>query len=167
VEASLRYPEIEVLHPLINMTGVGIADGTRDMMLAAIQKAKAQGKGIFAMKPLGGGHLIAKREEAMQFMLNQACIDSIAMGMQTIPEVHYNCAVFSGETPDPELAVEIGFQSRRLMIHDWCEGCGACVKTCKNHALTLDGGRARVDAEACVLCGYCARVCPQFCIKVI
>ncbi len=167
VEASLRYPEIEVIHPLINMTGVGIADGTRDMMLAAIQKAKAQGKGIFAMKPLGGGHLIAKREEAMQFMLNQACIDSIAMGMQTIPEVHYNCAVFSGETPDSELAVEIGLQSRRLMIHDWCEGCGACVKTCKNHALTLDGGRARVDAEACVLCGYCARVCPQFCIKVI
>ena len=28
-------------------------------------------------------------------------------------------------------------------------------------------GRAQVDAEKCVLCGYCAGVCPQVCIKVV
>lgn len=53
------------------------------------------------------------------------------------------------------------------MIHDWCEGCGRCVRRCGQGALRLENGRARVDLEKCVLCGYCAGVCPQVCIKVV
>jgi Fe-S-cluster-containing hydrogenase component 2 len=41
------------------------------------------------------------------------------------------------------------------------------VQRCKNHALSLQDGKSVVDAEKCALCGYCAAVCPQFCIKVI
>jgi ferredoxin len=28
-------------------------------------------------------------------------------------------------------------------------------------------GKAEVDAEACVLCGYCAAACPEFIIRVV
>lgn len=50
------------------------------------------------MKPLGGGHLIAEREAALDYILNlDDCIDTIAIGMQSVNEVEYNCRRFSGE----------------------------------------------------------------------
>jgi len=52
-------------------------------------------------------------------------------------------------------------------VHDWCEGCGKCAERCRQNAISIRGGRAHIDAGKCVFCGYCARVCPQFCIKVV
>lgn len=167
VEAACRYPELEVIFPLINQSGIGIADGTTEDMLAAVEKAKAAGKGLFAMKPLGGGHLIDKKEAALAFLMERPEFDSIALGMQSKAEVEYNCALFTGKQVAAEIKDQLAAQPRQLWIQDWCEGCGACVQQCRNHALHLDAGRATVNKEKCALCGYCARVCPQFCIKVI
>ncbi len=167
VHAANRYPELEIVFPLYNMTGIGIADGTSEEMLEEIRKAHALKKGVFAMKPLGGGHLLREREAALQFVLSEPSIASIAIGMQTKDEVAYNCAVFSGEAPDSELSGRISAQPRSLLIQDWCEGCGACVKRCRNHALSLVNGKAVVEGNLCARCGYCAATCPQFCIKVI
>lgn len=167
VRAAREYPELEIVFPLYNKTGIGIADGTSAEMLEAIKNAKANGKGIFAMKPLGGGHLLNDREEALRFVLKEPAIDSIAIGMQTKEEVAYNCAVFSGEVPDEALAAKISAQPRSLIIHDWCEGCGACAARCRNHALVVADGKAVVNETLCARCGYCAASCPQFCIKVI
>ena len=55
VRAAVRFPMIEVIHPLINRAGIGIQDGSREAMEAAIRAARDHGIGIFAMKPLGGG----------------------------------------------------------------------------------------------------------------
>ena len=167
VEAACRYPELEILFPLINYTGVGIADGTREDMMRAVKKAKAAGKGLFAMKPLGGGHLIGEREKALSFIRSQREFDSVAIGMQTKAEVLLNCALFSDEPIPEELQRQVAAQPRKLLIQDWCEGCGACVNRCKNHAMQLENGRAVVRQEQCALCGDCASACPQFCIKVI
>lgn len=167
VRAANRYPELEIIFPLYNKTGIGIADGTSEEMLLEIQKAHALNKGVFAMKPLGGGHLIGEREEALRFVLEEPSIASVAVGMQTLDEVAYNCAIFSGEMPDEALSSRISAQPRSLLIQDWCEGCGACVNRCKNHALSLVDGKAKVNGSLCARCGYCAAVCPQFCIKVI
>ena len=87
--------------------------------------------------------------------------------MQTEAEVRYNCAVFSDQQPDPAVTAQIQMQKRKLLIQEWCEGCGTCVEACKGNALSLQNGKATVDPDRCVFCGYCARVCPQFCIKVI
>ena len=38
---------------------------------------------------------------------------------------------------------------------------------CRAGALSIRDGHAVVDEDKCVLCGYCARVCPQFAVKVI
>ena len=139
-----------------------------DEMLAKIRAAHAQGQGIIAMKPLGGGHLIAEREAALDYILNlDDCIDTIAIGMQSVNEVEYNCRRFSGEKPDEKLSAELAKVRRTLLIQEWCEGCGTCVAACHNHALRIENGRAVVDQSKCALCGYCARACPQFTIKVI
>lgn len=167
MKAALSYPELSVLFPLINRKGVGIADGTAEEMTAVIRDAHSHGRGIIAMKPLGGGHLIQEREEALEFILGLDCVDTVAMGMQSIDEVDYNCAVFSGETPDPALAERLGKVRRRMLIQNWCQGCGTCVTACRNHAITMADGIARIDYSKCATCGYCARACPEFNIKVI
>ena len=58
------------------------------------------------------------------------------------------------------------------LVDDICKGCGFCVEYCPRHVLAQSdrfnskGYHAPtvVDAEACVLCGYCELVCPDFAI---
>ncbi|MBR6766398.1 MAG: aldo/keto reductase [Clostridia bacterium] len=167
VSAVTKFPMIDVVHPLINIGGIGIQDGTREDMENAIQSAHDAGIGIFAMKPLGGGHLIASSREAFEYVLNAPWMDSIAVGMQSIEEVDCNLAVFNGNPDAFEMLDRLHGRKRRIMVHDWCEGCGKCAERCRQNAISIVDGRARVDSEKCVFCGYCGRVCPQFCIKVI
>jgi pyruvate formate lyase activating enzyme len=42
-----------------------------------------------------------------------------------------------------------------------CLGCGLCVETCPNHAVSLDElGDRYVDRSRCKVCGFCAERCP-------
>lgn len=166
VDASIKYSELQIVHPILNLRGLGIADGSAEDMVCAIERAHAAGKGIFAMKPLGGGHLIKQREQALDYVMKNPCVDAVAMGMQSIAEVQYNCALFSGEDA-LALAPAVDAAARTLLIQPWCEGCAKCVQACKSCALAIRGGKAVVNMEKCVLCGYCAARCEQFCIKVI
>ena len=42
-----------------------------------------------------------------------------------------------------------------------CVGCGACVEVCPAQAISMVGGKAKINADKCVDCGRCAQVCPQ------
>lgn len=164
VMAASAVPEIDVISPLINYTGIGIQGGSRDEMLAAILKAVQEGKGIYAMKPLGGGHLLADWSQALEFLLGIPEIHSIAVGMKNLQEVEGNVAFFQGERnlPAPEPA------TRKLHVDYWCTGCGSCVGACPNGTLELREGKAAVVfPQECVFCGYCGASCPEFAIKVI
>ena len=164
VKAAWRFPEIEVIHPLINASGVGIQGGTLEEMEGAIASAHRQGAGILAMKALGGGHLIASSQAAFAYILSRPWVDAVAVGMQSFAEIDANVRAFEG---DWQALEPLSRRKRRLMVHDWCEGCGRCVARCGQGALRLVDARAQVDMEKCVLCGYCAGVCPQVCIKVV
>lgn len=167
VRACTRFPMIQVIHPIINVEGIGIQDGTRADMEAAIALAREHGIGIFAMKPLGGGHLIASNREALQYALNSDLLDSIAIGMQSIEEIDANIAMEAQAQQAQGLLAQLRHRKRHVMVHDYCEGCGRCAERCRQKAISIVNGRAMVDDEKCVFCGYCARVCPQFCIKVV
>ena len=42
-----------------------------------------------------------------------------------------------------------------------CQGCGACLLTCPEHAIRpVAGGRLLVLAARCTGCGQCQEVCP-------
>ena len=163
VTAAIRHSAVDVIHPIFNKRGLGIVDGTADEMEAAVQAANAVGKGIFAMKPLGGGHMCDDPKEAFSYAVNNPYVHAIAVGMQSFREIKENCAFFSGQ----ETEFRLTGVKRKLMVHDWCEGCGKCVKACQNGALRLAEKKVMIDQERCVFCGYCAAACPNFAIKVI
>jgi len=167
VRSASNFPNVDVIMPLVNMRGIGVPDGTADDMDAACRLACERGAGLYGMKALGGGSLIPRREEALSYALSRPYLASVAIGMQSVDEIDCNVAFFEGR-PLPQKAVErLRKQPRRLLIDNWCEGCGACVQRCKQGALTIVDGQSVVDPEKCALCGYCAAACPQFCIKIV
>jgi len=63
VKAAAVMPEIDVIHPLLNLQGLGIINGTLSQMLEAVNLALSEGKGIYAMKAIGGGNLLEQKEK--------------------------------------------------------------------------------------------------------
>ena len=47
-----------------------------------------------------------------------------------------------------------------------CTGCGKCARDCPAKAITLRGGRARIDRKACIRCFCCQEFCPTGAMKV-
>jgi Pyruvate/2-oxoacid:ferredoxin oxidoreductase delta subunit len=45
-------------------------------------------------------------------------------------------------------------------ITDSCINCGACEGECPCSAISEDGGKRVIDANACQGCGVCASACP-------
>ena len=167
VEASLGIEELEIIHPIYNYKALGIIDGDDVEMKSAITKAIADGKGVYLMKALGGGHLINDAKKAINFARNIKGISSIAVGMKSTDEIDYNYALFNNELPNETATNNISMIERKLYIHDWCIGCGRCVEACQHNALQLIDNKVVINRNKCVLCGYCADKCKDFCIKVI
>jgi len=165
--------ELDVIFPIYNMRGLGIADGSVEEMTAAMRRAKSLNLGIFAMKALGGGNLHASAAQALNFVLDARdnngfpLCDSIAIGMQSIDEVDANLEFFEQRSFSPSARETLARKKRSLHIEEYCEGCGRCVERCGQSALQIEDGHAVCRRDLCVLCGYCAGVCPLFAIKVL
>jgi aryl-alcohol dehydrogenase-like predicted oxidoreductase len=167
VRAAALLDEVDVIHPILNQSGIGICGGTKEDMLEAIEFAVTLGKGIYTMKALGGGHLSAVSQQSLAWILSQSGVSAVAVGMQSPEEVAVNCSIFSGQQPDAVLAGKVSLQKRRVLVEDWCVGCGQCAVKCPMKAISIEKGKAIVADDACVLCGYCGAYCPEFCLKII
>lgn len=161
------WVEADIIHPLLNLRGIGLLDGSPDAMRTATVNAAEAGLGIFGMKMYGGGHLLSDFRQAARFALGQDHVASYAVGMQSLAEIDANIRLF--EEPDIDPAdCRTRSNDRRLIVSDWCTGCGACVERCRSGALSLnDHGTVTVDHERCTLCSYCATVCRDFVLKII
>jgi len=168
VRRAIEIKEIDIIFPIINRLGMGIIDGSIDDMLKAILEAHKAGKGLYAMKALAGGHLIDQLEESFNFVRNIRGISSTAVGMVNQEELELNLKIFNNEEISQEqlLAQKIKPRKKLFILH-FCKGCGTCIKTCPNNALSLQNGKAVVDHKLCILCGYCNPVCPEFAIRLI
>jgi len=164
--AAAERDDIDVIFPIINRLGLGILHGTLDEMVAAVNYGAARGKGLYAMKVFGGGNLLTDMRSALDFVLAIDGFASIAVGMVRTEEVAMNLAIFSGRMPAPGDG-EAEFTQKKLTIMGFCKGCGICVETCPNHALSLVRDKAFLDETKCLLCGYCAPACPEFAIRIV
>jgi len=167
VRKGLSMGEVDVIHPLMNRQGLGLTDGTAAEMFAAVEEAHRRGKGIYAMKTIGGGHLYADAEKAIGEIAGLPYVDAVAVGMKTSEEVELDWLVVRGLPVPDELRRRVAARPRRLLIEEWCQGCGECVKRCAHGALSIRDGRVAIDDSRCLLCGYCASVCRDFCLKVV
>lgn len=167
VRASLKVPEIEVIHSITNKAGLGLCDGTMEEMLLALEQAYGQGKAIYGMKPFGGGNLLHSFRECLEFVTSIPTLHSIALGMQSVEEVRMNVALFNDLANAPDQVKNYHPRNKKSLHADfWCEACGKCTERCKQHALSLTEGKLSIDQTKCVLCGYCASVCPVFALKM-
>ena len=164
-DAASTHPLIDVVEAICNKAGVGIIDGSEQDMEAALCKAHDFGKGVVAIKALAGGHFSSSPAESIRYVLDKPFVDCLAVGMQSRDEILCNTALFENRCT-PSLLQAVKRQSRRLHVADWCLGCGTCEKRCQANAIHVVNGKAVPDHSRCVLCGYCAGSCPEFCIKV-
>ncbi len=51
------------------------------------------------------------------------------------------------------------------ILEEKCTGCGTCAEWCPEHAIVVEGGKARVDESLCIACGECLAVCPSGAVK--
>ena len=167
VRAAVNFG-LDVVHPLLNLTGLGICDGSRQDMQIVVQQAYDAGMGVFSMKALGGGNLFRKAELCLEYALSLPYVHSVAVGMQSVSEVDANIDFFEGRGFSPAAKAALQSKTRRLHIESWCEGCGACAARCGQGALRLNEQNMAVCEEsACLLCGYCGAVCPAMAIKIV
>jgi NAD-dependent dihydropyrimidine dehydrogenase PreA subunit len=116
-------------------------------------------------------------KEAFAFARRLDFVDSICVGMKSPAEVEMNVRLMEGRPVPKKILAQVETVPRRLRINRFCKGCGACVETCDQGALSVDlsqadpsegkKGHAVVDKEKCILCAYCAEACPDFCIRVV
>jgi aryl-alcohol dehydrogenase-like predicted oxidoreductase len=166
VKAALKHPEIEVIHPITNIGGLGIQDGSIDDMVEALNHFRANGGGVYGMKPFGGGNLLKQKDLCYDFVFNAPFLDAVAFGMQSKDEIDQNVNRLLGIETSKDISERLSKQTKRLEVSDWCIKCGACVKRCDHHALTMTETGLHINRDKCVMCGYCASVCPEFCLKV-
>ncbi len=168
IRKVVAHPEIEVVHPLINLTGMGILDGSAEEMAAAIAACSLAGKGVYAMKALAGGNLIAEARASLRYVFGLPGVDAVAIGMLSEAEIEANVGLAEEGRAEEATWQQLEKKRRRLRVMERvCKGCGMCVDACVNNALTVVGGSARVDEATCVLCGYCGAACPEFIIRVV
>jgi len=165
VEAAACVPEVDIVFPLINYKGLGILDGNKDTMLAAMGQAAAAGKGLYAMKALAGGALLSELPQALNFARNAPGVVAVALGVVTEAELMMDLKLFNGEELSLQELATLK-NNKQLVFMYFCRGCGACAEGCVNEAITLVEGRPQVDREKCVLCGYCTPRCPEFAIRL-
>lgn len=165
VLAGAMHPLIEVIHPLINMKGIGIPDGTAGEMAAAIAMAATRGKGIYGMKALAGGSLYASAGDALNYVRTLPGISSVAVGMGSVADIDANVSFFTtGQFPVEYATRKI---ARRIIVEPWCEGCGTCKLHCPTNCISIEDGKARIESNKCLLCCYCVAHCKNFYMKVI
>ncbi|MFC2038883.1 aldo/keto reductase [Chloroflexota bacterium] len=167
VEAINDEPVFDVVFPVLNRHGLGIIDGNLEDMLKALEESKRKGLFVYAMKPLGGGHLHKEVEESLAYLRELPVCDAVAIGMKDEAEVRMNVAIFNDLAVGEELKKQVSSVDRHLTIYDRCTGCGLCVEECDQGALTIVEDKAVVDNEKCIICGYCAAVCPEYVIRVV
>ena len=168
---ALDYPEIEVVLPIINKKGLGIIGGTHDEMLDAVAKVHETGRGLYAMKPLGGGHLIEDIPGAIGYIRDLGLFHAITVGLKTPEEAEIMAGVFEGLPEAIERAQVMGKEranKKKLLVYEFlCEKCGECVDACAQGAMSIGEKTAVADPDLCILCGYCAAACPKFAIRVV
>ena len=131
VRSAALLPEVDVILAILNIDGIGIADGSRQDMEEALAFARYMGKGVYLMKALGGGHLFRKSYEALCYTRDFPYKDSVCVGVKNKAELDFACGVLCSDiTPEKaeNLEAVIRASPKRLVVEPWCQGAASVKK---------------------------------------
>lgn len=164
VQVASECPEVDLIEVVFNQSGIGILDGDLEAMTEAISRAKESGKIIVAVKPLAGGLLLKRWYEALKFVIEHPLVDCVCLGMLSEQEIDIAVKLLEGNVTDSSVC--IASNEKRVVITEWCTGCGDCVSECPEGALYLSEERVHVHTDRCTLCGQCGIACPEMAIFI-
>jgi len=81
METAIDEPWAEVMLSRYNPYEARM-DGSVSVIRKVLEKYKEKDKAVIQMKVFGGGDLINKRDECLQFSLGHSCIDSFTIGIE-------------------------------------------------------------------------------------
>lgn len=154
---------LDIVHPMLNVTGLGIADGTRADMESAVKDAFECGMGVYTMKAFGGGNLYARAADCLNYAFDFPFAHSVALGMKSESEIDENIHFYKTRQFTDSYAAT----GKHIHIEEYCTGCGCCVAKCSQSALHIYKNKCVCDTAKCLLCGYCSAACPDFAIKIL
>jgi aryl-alcohol dehydrogenase-like predicted oxidoreductase len=165
VEAA-GWPDMDVMHPIFNMINFGLLNAEGRDVPGIIKQAYKKGIGLYAMKPLAGGHLHKNVGEALRFAFDFPYMHAVTVGMVKKEELDVNLKIYYNQ-PVTEEELQAAAGNKRMYIIPFCQGCGRCLEACEQGAISLQDNKAVISHEKCILCGYCRRACAQNYIRVI
>lgn len=163
---AAQYQQIDIIHPLVNMAGIGINDGSLQQMLAACACARENGKGVYGMKAIAGGALMHQAREALEWAFAQENLDAVAIGFKDQAELVTNIGWYDGK--DLPEAAQVKLLDRNIAFDKdpVCHSCGKCIAKCSSQALYFDEEQLVAwQKDKCIYCGYCIAACPWFCLS--
>jgi aryl-alcohol dehydrogenase-like predicted oxidoreductase len=160
--------DIDIVYPIINKKGLGILHGNVKEMEKSIEKCVESGKGVYLMKVLGGGSLASDYKSAMEYAFSIKGIHAISLGMVSKEELLYNIEYFNNNGLTDGKLPDIKKLNKVFKVLDFvCNFCKSCIETCPNNAIVERKGKAFIDKDKCLTCGYCVGACPTFAIRMI
>lgn len=167
LRAARHWPGVEVVLSIVNREAHGVGDGSPTELLSELADLHALGVGILGMKILGGGAYWETPAESLAFVRDLPFVDALVVGLQSRAELAFDLAVVGGRAPSAAAAATLSRQRRRVVVEEWCTGCGLCLPACSTGAISIQDGRATVAGKACLTCGYCVPRCPDLFLKIL
>ena len=125
---------LDVIHPLLNVEGWGIVDGTREEMEDAVRDAYAKGIGVYIAKAFGGGNLHRRSGECLRYVLGLPS-PTLWPSVCRAPTRSRQISTFSSQARIRlSRKLRLKAKNRRIHVEDWCVGCGNCTRHCPQGA---------------------------------
>jgi len=112
----LTEPKIEVVLTTVNIKGSNVQDGTQPQMNAQLEKLYKAGKGIIAMKVLGGGSrtTFENPKKAIKYVVDLPLIHSICVGTRDLKQLNFNYKSFNKRNHNTSLKKYINSEPQVL-----------------------------------------------------
>ncbi|MCL4463831.1 MAG: aldo/keto reductase [Firmicutes bacterium] len=166
VEKVTDWPEVDVIHPIFNKLNFGLINEENIDPTEVLRRAFEKGIGIYGMKPLAGGHLYQDVVSALRFAFNFPFLHAVAVGMVKAEELAVNLKIYYGEEVESTELADAA-ENKRMYVIPFCKGCGDCLATCDQGAISIVAKKAKIEHSLCILCGYCRKECPHSMIRII
>ena len=168
VEQAALRGDIDVVFAIINKTGMGILNGSREDMERAVELCFEKGKGVMLMKVLAGGNLlkdyISAMEYARSFSRGRA---AVAVGMVAENEVTSTVDYWNGKDISEYLKTAAANSKNMFVFKAICKNCRKCAEMCHSQAIGFENGAAAIDVSKCLKCGYCVAACSEFALRFV